>query len=544
MKRRGKQTTRKEGPAVGKGSNRSRYGAFREWVAQQDPDRGGGDLQEEAERLVAGPARQKDWLVRIWRDGGRAEKERALWVFSRLLPDVAAAFFRDVVSSGSSALWEKERARDLLLEIDPQAQPGEIGDFLIRARECAEAVCGERAPEGGEQEAAPLSAFLQLPGALRAAVASELLDRDPGRAVAFLESALAEQESLWGDVLLPLTDSPEPAAAELIREGYRRTGDKTLRKKIKKLNHQRRARGLPTLSLEGEEPQRGIWSPPAPVPPAGFLAVMDDPDTRMVWVFRQNVPRGVLACTAWLHDRLGMRNVMVLELSRTESEKYRATVLQNPEFPVVEADPAYCAYLLDEAYKRGAPEVEGEAEAYRAVRMLFKELLPAAGAVPPHPVERLFVSGEGGAAADPLERDAGLLDHALLKNWRLEPMGMEGHLERLEEIVNSRIILQPMQKRERTESFYRQVAAEVFSSPETRERWKARARDTAWVLYQKGDEEGARRLAAIGQSLEHPEREIGRHPFWLALVRKTMEAWMQRHRAAARETPSLIVKPS
>jgi len=547
MKRKGKQGPRKADGARWEeaGWGRSAYGVFRAWVMGQDPAGAWAGVPADLDRLCGSASRRADWLARIWREGDRGEKERALWVCARLVPDEAGAFFRGVMASGEASLWEQERARELLREVDPPAGAGQGDVPLDRARECVELVLASAGPGTGGGGGAPREAFLGLPAGLQGAVAAELLERDPDRATAFLEGALAEREALWEAVLPPLALAPHPGAAALIREGYRRTQDRMLRKKMKKLNHQRRARGLPAVPLEGDEGRRGVWRPPTPVPPAGFMSVSGGGDERMVCVTRQNVPRGVLVCTAWLHDGLGMRNCLVLDLSRTEAEKYRESVLRNPDLPVVVSDPAYCAHLLETAYKRGAPQAEEEAEAYRRVRMWIKELMPPGEAAPAHPVHVLFPGGgEAAGAVDPLRQDAGLLDHPLLRNWRLDPVPLETHLEKLEEIANSRIILQPMQKRERTDAFYRQVAADAFSSPETRLRWRARADDAAWVLVQRGDEETARRLVRIARGLEEPGREIERQPFWLALVRRTMEAWMERRRAAARQSPSLIVKPS
>ena len=367
---------------------------------RQDPNASEGRLTAGQETAGGTPARRKAWLRRIWKEGNRGEKESALWVFSRLQPADAVPFFREVMASGETRLWEKKRVRDLLCEIDPEADVGEDTAHLDAAWFCVENTTragkdGDGAHGGESPEM--MASFFALPRVLQGAVAVELLERDPDRAIPFLERALEEKEPLWEEVLVPLAETPHKGAAALIRNGYRRTDDKPLRKKMKKLNHKRRARGMPTFPLEGDEDRRVIWAPPTPVRPTGLLSITDSPDSRMVWVLRQNIRRGMLVFTGWLHDRQGMRNFLALELSRTEAEKYRESVLQNPDLPVVEADPGYCAYLLDEAYKRGAP-VEGAAEAYRNVRMLLKELLPPGGEVPSHPIHGVFTTVEGGGS--------------------------------------------------------------------------------------------------------------------------------------------------
>jgi hypothetical protein len=524
---------------------RQGYGAFRDWVTRNSEEEPGTGGQEERTIDAWEPARRGPWLRRIFEEGDTTTREAALRCACQLSPGEAGAFLRAVLASQETRLSEKKRARDLLRKRFPEEGTEGLSGVLDAAWSFVERVFPTQESGGAEFEEPHedgWAIFDSLPRPFQVAVARDLLEQGD-RAVPLWKRLVAERESLWEELLPLLADHPTEGAAELIRFGYQRTGEKSLRKKMKKVMHKRRAGGLPACTMEDADPGRRVWSPPVPPRAGGLLSIGETPDSRMVWVFRPNVPRGMLVFTGWLHDRQGMIQFFLTEMSRTDAEKYREAMLNSVNLTVVEAEPGYCAGLLEEAFKRGAPGEKEEEEAYKSVRPLLKEMIPHGEGA--HPVQALLSpEGEAGGAGERHGESARLLDHPMLTHWRMERMALREHQAKREAIETSRIIVHPLQKRERIESLYREVTAQVFSSPEDRRRWKGRMEDTAWVLFRKGDVETARRLAGLAGLLEDPDRDAGQAPFFVALVRKTMEEWMEQNRVSAKQTPSLIVKPS
>jgi len=525
------------------------YGRFRAWVLAQDPGGSGSGSAPASEIAFVDRDRRAVWFRRMWKEGERPEREISLRVFAGLQPGEAGSLFREILASEGAPLWERTLALELLRGVDPGAGGGEHEASLTGARQCVEALL--RSPGDGDGKAAVgevHASFYALPRALQGAVAAEVLEQDPDRAVSFLGGVLRERESLWEVVLEPLVRSPHPGSAELIRDGYRRTRDRSLQKRMKKSNHQRRVLGLAAIPLEEGGGRRSIWTPPVPTRPEGLLAVAETPEEKLVWILRRNVSVGMLVFTGWVHARLGLGKFLVMDVSRTDAKNYVGAVLQNREIKAGPADPGYCAFLLEEAYKRGAPEDAEEADAYRRVRMMVTELLPAGEAPPPHPVHAVLAAEAGKGAGDggpPSAQDvAQVLDHPLLQGFRLEDHQWKSRQDQLEEILGSRIIVHPLQKRDRIETFYRQVAAEVFADPEERRRWKTRLEDAAWAVHHGGDRDLAGRLVRVGLALETPEEDPGRNRFCMEVVRRTLDARVRQSRDEKRETPSLIVRPS
>ena len=554
MRRKGK---RGEGKRLGPGAEnrpvQAAYGRFRAWVSSQDPDDFGSGGMDGSEIASLESDRRAIWFRRMWQEGDRQEKESSLRLFTRVQPGDAGSFLREIVTSEGGSLREKKLALDLLRALDPQAAAGAHETDLEAAWRCVQRLVQEGPGEDGCSPAAGgddvRECFDTLPAPLQGAVAAEVLEQTPGRALAFLGRVLPERESLWDHVLLPLARSPHEDAAALIREGYGRTRDSALRKRMKKTNHQRRSLGLSALPLEEEaDHRRVVWMPVVQSRSEGLLAMGDNPNETLAWIFDRKGSAGIRVVMGWVHETRGLEKCLVTEFSKTEARDYRQSLLENPDFQVGEVDVGYCAYILEEAYKRGAPAEAGEAEAYRSARMMIRGLLPSETVHPPHPVQKLVAARDGEVLGDAELRTvqgvARLLEeHPPLKDWRLDAGPWERHQEKLEEILNSRIIIHPLQKQERVDTFCGRVAADVFSDPQERQRWKTRLEDAAWVAYQQGNRDLAVRLVRLGLSLEAPEGDPSQNRFCVALVRRTVEAWIRQTREEKRDTPSLIVKP-
>jgi hypothetical protein len=251
----------------------------------------------------------------------------------------------------------------------------------------------------------------------------------------------------------------------------------------------------------------------------------------------------MLVFGGYVDDQRGLVKFFVMDPSRKESEAYKNSLLENPELPVVESDAGFCAWLLDEAYQKGKPVETEEAEAYKALRPMLKEVVPPDK--PEAPVYAVFAdASEEAVVEDPLGESARLLDEKLLSSWGFEAERIKPHLDKLEEISDSRIIVHPMQKKERIDTLFRETAREILSDPAYRTSWRRRLEDAAWVFYQKGLEGQARRLVHMSRYLEDPEKDSSRIAFFVELVRRGLEGTLEEKKTEEKQRPSLIVKPS
>ncbi|MEW6439439.1 MAG: hypothetical protein AB1640_00745 [bacterium] len=473
---------------------------------------------------------------------------RILELAASVLGGGAGPFLRAISVDGRTSLAEKRKAVELLGAVG-EAADREISEGLDAAFDLVERASRSRPEDGVEaSRGAPSpdlsTRWMELPEILRIAVAGELLARSPSDALSLLRQSLERTGALPEGMLRLLAETGDEEAARVLLAWHERTGSKSIRKEIKRTMHKRRARGLPVLEPEETEPGEPIWKPPVPSRPIGLLSMPDASGSRMICVLRQQIPRGILAFTAWVNDLEGLKEIGLRELSRRESEAYRKSLLEADALMVVETDAGHCAYRIEEAYQKGGPASAEQKDLYRQFRGLLRELIPAEGAVLPiRSVWHESSGEEAGSLADPFREGAQLLGQGPLAEWRIETRRMAPFLTPLEEIQESRIIVHPLQRQERIASFHQETARTVFADPGYREAWKGRIEDAAWILYKKGEEPEAKRLYLIGRYLENPENDPARVPLLVHLVRKTLEGMLGDRKKKEASQPSLIVKP-
>lgn len=397
----------------------------------------------------------------------------------------------------------------------------------------------------GEEAQTLLDSFCGLSRPVQTQSVKEMVDRDAGKTIVLLEGLLDRGSDLPEEVLDVVGLRPGENVARFLCRWHGLSKSKAFQKNLRKVLHKRKAQGLEVIEPERTEGAEAVWKPPPVEAPQGLMSFPDGSGSRLVWVMRHLALRRVLAVGGLIQDTDGLREVSIQDLSRKESELYRRAILEDRNLLVAETDPSYCAFRIDEAFRRGAPKDPKQKETYLSVRSLLLEL--ATSAEPAHPASAMTWGegdGEDGRdAEDPLGRGVELPAGGLLKDWLLEPERILPFAERYEEIRESRLILHPMQLQERISGFFREAAREIFSDPASRLLWKTRLQDAAWVLQGKGRENEAKKLCLAARHLSEPAGDPSRSPLLLHLVRKSLDAVLAEKKASAERTPSLIVKP-
>ncbi len=531
---------RRTGKSPKRGEEKRGAGWLRSWLRRQEV-RGEGGLEGKAkEELLEAvdPDRLPGWLPRLFAEGSASERRRILQWIVPIAGDGAGPFLEEVLSSSRSRLGEKSEALARLKDLGRAPDP-DLEEEIGRA---VAFVDGFEVLDASAGSGARLRAFETFADPMQGVVLRALMERPSAGLFSFLEGLLEGRPDLWDEVLDSLQGVPGEEAARLLEQGYAR-GDKSLRKRIRRVQHARKVRGLPVPKLDRGEPGRAVWRPPTPRESEGFLSLPDAVGTKMVWVIRPSVGKGSVVFGAWIDAEGRLLKFFVLDPSRKELERYKALLLENPDLPVVPCDAVYCTYLIDEAYQRGELLEPEEGELYKTFRPLLKAVMT--GPRPRAPIHEMLHPGDSEVeGTDPLGESEGILKEWSLAGWAMDARRVASYVEKLEEIVESRLIVHPLQKEERIDAFLRDTTREIFGDPACRETWRRRLEDAAWVLYKKGDEGLAARLAGLARYLEDPERDASRISFFVALVRRPLEEALEKKNEEARESPPLIVKPT
>lgn len=525
--------------------DRKGYRLLKDWFDKHRTGTQAESLDALAELRSPDPSAFSAWMERLFWESDALGREWLLGGVTAFFGEGAVALLRKVLASNQTGIHEKKAAWDQLRAghgdlTTSQAEGLEAAWRFVAVDFPGEDWVGGQSPGDWEKE---WSLFVALPERYQGPVLREILAGHPEAALAFLAFGLNRHQGAWKKALEPVAESPHADAARLLLLAFEKAEDRELRKRIRKLNHRRRARGLSACDFEeGWKPKRAVWSPPVPPKPLGLFSFPEPPDSRMVWVVRHRLPKGMMVFGGILHDRKGLVHFFLLELTSREAEAYRKVLLEERELTVVEMDPGYLASRMEDAARTGLPGEEQEALAFQRVRPLLREVIPSP--VPEAPIYRVFDGPEQeGSSVDPLGQTGGLLQLPELRSWEVESDLLLPHLGKLEEIAESRIIVHPFQKRERTQACYRDITKELFSHPEYRALWRRRVEDLAWVFHCKGSLDESRRLCELGRCLRDPARDVSRAVFFARLVEKSLEALLRMKKDTQREQPSLILKP-
>jgi len=374
---------------------------------------------------------------------------------------------------------------------------------------------------------------------MRYAVLSKAQGTSPGGAAPLLEACFGSDDQ-WDEDLVDLAaEEAAPEAAERLIRWLERTQSKHVKKHIKKTLHSLRSKGIQVPSIDGLTDRRPVWRPPPAPESYGFMSLVDSRGGRAVWLFSPRRPRGYILVYAMTHEKQGLIGLDAVEFTSRQVREYRQEIEQKANLWAVETDPAYCAFLIKEAYER-TPEAEGTLiETYRAVEPLVENLLPSSP--PASPVHAVLSAEETGE--DSLGETKTLLEHALFTGWRLDDDLVAPFASELEEIQESRIIVSPLQKKERIDSFYRQATSQLFSAESVRSLWRRRLEENAWVLYQKGLRREANLAVRVARLLSEETGDAARSAFLKELVRKSIDEYLEARKEQEASQPSLIVKP-
>jgi len=326
-------------------------------------------------------------------------------------------------------------------------------------------------------------------------------------------------------------------AAALLVELEARAPSKALRKEIRRTLFRLEQKGVPVPKpAPPQEPVR----PLGPTPVEGYTSPVDGAGDQILWLLRPQ-PGGLLQLFAVINDPAGMREVELQAVTRKVVRSMREDLRRRHEIEMTEIDAAYCDQRMSEAYawatSRGAT-VRGDYLGFRA--QIFRE--------PPRPVTHPILSVLDPAAvradATVLAESAELLEEKEFRTWFLSTERVQPHLDQLQMVFDSPLVLNEQQKEERAREVVGNAVATEFGG-ENRGSYVRRLLDTAWIFHATRRPLAARRALATALALEHGNEGGKGIPFCETLVRMSVATHfrMTAEKKAEESKTSLIMTP-
>lgn len=328
----------------------------------------------------------------------------------------------------------------------------------------------------------------------------------------------------------------EPASVEALLAMEAGTGDKRLRKEIRRALYRLERRGLQLPPPADAKPAPVV----AGAPLEGYLSAVDGGGDQLVWLVKPR-PTGVAHVFAVINDPDGLREVNLSETSRKALRQAREQLLERHELRMVEADWRYCDYLIDRACRWAIEKnkpMNGDYPGLRA-QVIARPVTPLPPLILAH-LDSDAVRHESQLVAESTH----LLDEQEFRTWFFDRAALQPYVDEVLDANRSPLILAPTQQHERAGGVGDRAVEDLFGG-EARASWVRRLQEMAYFFHATNRPRQAKSALAVALALESSTRggrDIG---FCEQLARTSLAAFvqMEEERRAEESKSSLVLTP-
>ncbi len=365
----------------------------------------------------------------------------------------------------------------------------------------------------------------------------QLLKKEEDQVFPLLEALCGTGEKVDAALAAALGGWNSPLAGILLRRLGSGASSKAVTKAVRKSVFRLKSKGISVEDVE--EHAAPVYHVPKAPSPEGYVTAIDSGGNRLVSLAMPRLPQGLMILHMLFNDVDGILQFNAFEGSRRSFHEYIAGFEEEAKTQLVAAPPEYCHGLMEEA-------AEKNRQIGKALPKEFLEVHPLLGPPPSLPLKPVIYRhvNEEEIKAHPefLDRAPALFGNPLFSDWVLEEEETRKYTTLVQDASASPLVLSPYQKESRTMDIYVQALQELFP-PERRQRYRRRLEETAYVLWQKGQEGEARVSVAAALALGEESRILTPHPFLLELVKRSIDTMLREEEAKRKEEPSLVVKP-
>jgi hypothetical protein len=349
---------------------------------------------------------------------------------------------------------------------------------------------------------------------------------------------LGQDPQTAGRLAESMVSIPDRLTGKLLHRMFEVTRDKKVRKIIKRSLYRLKSKGIAVEGILSDQ-ERSILHPLQADLKEGFASGIDFLGYRLLWLIIPHPGRGLTVMHGIVSDREGIVDFSQEEMTRKGFRSFFEEVQGKNQFPTVEIEPSYVAFLFAQAYllslnRKGTPS-QGYLRAKSEIESIKKDYAK--------PLIYSYLQADDIAGDDRLLKKGGDLHKAdVFSSWRIEEEQIRPYADEVWEAEESKIVLNPAQKEVRFQGIYQKALTELFSG-ERKFLYQRRLEEMAYVLFKLGREEEAKISLSVAMDLEKPLHPIQPNPFLFQLVIKSIFSLLKEVYEKKSKDVSLIVKP-
>jgi hypothetical protein len=331
---------------------------------------------------------------------------------------------------------------------------------------------------------------------------------------------------------------PDRVTGRLLHRMFEATHDKRVGKIIKRSLYRLKSKGVFVEEISSDK-EKPILRPIHENSKEGFASGIDLLGNRLLWLILPRPGRGLTVMRGIVSDREGIVDFTMEEMTRKGFRSFFKEVQEKNQFPMVEMEASYVAFLLSQAYPLNAEKkgnsIQDYLRAKREIENIKKDY--------PIPLIYSYLQADDMAGADRfLRKGADLLKTDVFSSWRIEEEEIRPYADEVWEAEESKIVLNPAQKEVRFQGIYQKALTDLFSGGR-KFLYQRRLEEMAYVLLKLGREEEAKISLSVAMDLEKPLNPIQPNPFLFQLVTKSIFSLLAEAYEKKSKEVSLIAKP-
>ena len=370
-------------------------------------------------------------------------------------------------------------------------------------------------------------------------VKSDIKEQRPeGEVVQTLLPVLEKEPATAGRMIEELSNIPSLQIARVLHRLFEISGDKKIRKVIKRSLYRLKSKGI-TVEEVFPEKEGPVFRALKAEPPRGFGGPFDFLGQRFLMLIVPHIGRGLTVMQGIVSDTEGLIDFSGGEMARKGFRVFFEEVQKGGPFPLVEMEPSYVGFLFVRTYQLTLERGKTPPQDYLHLRGEVD------GVKREH--ENPLISShirEDEIEGDDLilRRGGDLLKTDLFSAWKIGEEEIRPYADEVWEAEESKLVLNQAQKEVRFQEIYQRALSDLFPE-EMRSLYRRRMEEMAYYLFKSGKEEEAKVSLAVAIDLKKPPNLIQPNPFLFQLVVKSIFALLKEAYEKKVKEPSFIMKP-
>jgi len=353
-----------------------------------------------------------------------------------------------------------------------------------------------------------------------------------------LLSLLGKDPRTAGRLAELMVTIPDRLTGRLLHRMFEVTKDKKVRKTIKRSLYRLKSKGIAVEEILSNK-ERSILHPLQTDPREGFASGIDFLGHRLLWLVIPHRGRGLRVMHGIVSDGEGIVDFSQEEMTRKGFRSFFEEVQEKNQFPMIEMEPSYVAFLFAQAYQLNLEKKRNPLQDYLRAKSDIENIKKDYA----KPLIYSYLQADDIAEDDRMSRrGVDLLKADIFSSWRIEEEQIRAYADEVWEAEGSKIVLNPAQKEVRFQAIYQKAITGLFSG-ERKFLYQRRLEEMAYILLKLGREEEAKISLSVAMDLEKPLNPIQPNPFLFQLVIKSIFSLLAEAYEKKSKEVSLIVKP-